>query len=297
MSDRLQQIVLFVEVARQTSFVRAAERLHVNVSAASRAVAALEQRLGVRLFQRSTRRVALTEAGRAHFARCEALLHELDDAEASVSQLSGTIQGILRVSVPSGLGITDIVPALPEFLANHPQLNVDLHLTNRMVDLVEESFDLAIRVGGLLDSRLVVRRLGASRRLLVASREYLQRAGQPRTPQALEQHDALTLDVGVAPQRWILRRGSDEVAVTPTARVRSGNALALHQLALGGCGISLLPGFVVGADLDAARLQRVLPRWSSPEQIIHAVYPANRFIPAKVRAFVEYLQVRLRTVR
>lgn len=297
MSDRLNQMAAFVEVARQGSFVRAAERLGVNVSATSRGVAALEARLGVRLFQRSTRRVALTEAGRAHYARCEALLNEFDDAEAAVSQLSGAINGTLRVTIPAGLGMTHIVPFVAGFLERHPGLELDLSLANRIVDLVEEGYDLAIRVGGQRDARLVVRKLGSSRRVLVASPDYLERRGTPRTPAALASHTRLVLEVGLAPRVWRLVNGADEVAIDTPSRVRSSDAIALRQLCVDGSGIAFVPGFVVADDLAAGRLKRVLPRWASPVQEIHAIYPANRFIPAKVRAFVDYLEGILREVQ
>ena len=297
MSDRLNQMSAFVEVARQGSFVRAAERLGVNVSATSRGVAALEQRLGVRLFQRSTRRVALTEAGRAHYARCEALLNEFDDAEAAVSQLAGTIKGTLRVTIPSGLGMTHIVPVVAGFLERHPGLELDLNLANRIVDLAEEGYDLAIRVGGQRDARLVVRKLGSSRRMLVASPAYLARHGTPRTPAALASHTLLVLEVGLQPRSWRLVNGDEEIAIETASRVRSGDAMALRELCADGSGIGFLPGFAVVDYLANGRLKRVLPRWASPEQEIHAIYPANRFIPAKVKAFVDYLEGILREVK
>jgi DNA-binding transcriptional LysR family regulator len=297
MSDRLNQIATFVEVARQGSFVRAAERLGVNVSATSRSVAALEQRLGVRLFQRTTRRVTLTEAGRTHYARCEALLNEFDDAEAAVAHLSGSINGTLRVTIPAGLGATHIVPYVASFLARHPGLELDLNLANRIVDLVEEGYDLAIRVGGRRDARLVVRKLGSSRRVLVASPAYLERHGTPRTPAALAGHALLVLEVGVQPRTWRLVNGNDELVLDTASRVRSSDAIALARLCADGAGITLVPGFVVAGDLASGRLVRVLPRWASPEQEIHAIYPANRFIPAKVRAFVEYMEGILREVK
>jgi len=296
-ADRLNQISAFVEVARQGSFVRAAARLSVNVSATSRAVAALEARLGVRLLQRSTRRVALTEAGRSHFRRCEALLNEIDDAEAAVGRAAGAVEGRLRVSVPTGLGLTHLAPALPEFLAAHPAVTLDLHYANRIVDLVEEGFDLAIRVGGVLDPRLVARRLATSRRLPVASPAWLAAHGAPRRTADLARHPALVLDVGAEPERWTLVRAGRERHVRVTPRLRSGNALALAAACLGGSGIALLPDFVIEAPLAQGRLVRVLPGWASPEQGIHAIYPANRFIPAKVRAFADFIAARLATLR
>ncbi len=293
---RLNEIAAFVEVGRRLSFVRAAEQLDVHVSAVSRAVNALEGRLGVRLLQRTTRRVGLTEAGRAHFLRCEAVLAELQEAESAASALGGALRGTLRVSAGSGLGLTHLTPLLPRFLERHPQLDLDLHLSNRNVDLVEEGFDLAIRIGALSDSRLVARRLGDSRRLLVASPAYLHAQGTPRRPDDLAAHAALVLEVGTMTSRWVLQRRGADATVRVRTRLRSNHALALLDACRAGVGIALLPQFIVGADLEAGRLVRVLPSWTAAEQGIFAIYPGNRFIPAKVRAFVDFVEEILRPV-
>jgi DNA-binding transcriptional LysR family regulator len=299
MAARLDEVAVFIEVVRKRSFVRAAEQLGASVSAVSRSVAALEARLGVRLLQRTTRRVGLTEAGSAYFNRCEALLAELESAEAEASALGDELQGRLRVSAPSGLGMTHLVPALPEFLARHPRLTVDLDLSNRFVDLVEERYDLAIRTGSLRDSRLVARKLGPNRRLLAASRSYLARHGAPRQPRDLQQHACLVLDIGDHPDRWDLVRRGGAAAVEVRGPLRSNNALALHDACMRGVGIALLPAFALADDFAAGRLERVLSAWSTEEQGIYAIYPGYRFIPAKVRALVDFFagQLQRRGVR
>jgi DNA-binding transcriptional LysR family regulator len=288
MSARLDQVAVFIEVVRKRSFARAAEQLAVSVSAVSRSVAALEARLGVRLLQRTTRSVGLTEAGSAYFARCEALLAELESAEAEASALGDELQGRLRISAPSGLGMIHVVPALPGFLARHPRLSIDLDLSNRFADLVEERYDLAIRTGALRDSRLVARRLGPNLRQLAASREYLEQRGTPRQPRELEQHACLVLDITDHPDRWDLQRRGETASVGVSGPLRSNNALALHDACLRGLGIALLPAFLLGREFDAGRLVHVLPAWATEEQGIYAIYPGYRFIPAKVRAFVDY---------
>lgn len=292
--SRLNEIAAFVEVGHRLSFVRAAEQLGTHVSAVSRAVASLESRLGVRLLQRTTRQVGLTEAGRAHLARCEALLAELEEAESAASALGSTLHGRLRISAASGLGMTYLTPLLPRFLAMHPGLMLDLNLSNRAVDLVEEGFDLAIRVGALRDSRLAARRLGDSRRILLASPEYLRRHGEPRHPRELAEHDALVLEAGALPELWVLHRRGARVSVRPRLRLRSNHSLALLDVCRAGAGVALLPAFIAGADLAAERIVRVLPEWSAGEQGIFAIYPGNRFIPAKVRALVDFLAASLR---
>jgi DNA-binding transcriptional LysR family regulator len=239
--------------------------------------------------------VTLSDAGRGYFKRCEALLAEFDGADAEVREVTAALRGILRVSVATGAGLTLFAPMVPEFLAAHPELNLDLQLSNRFVDLVEEGYDLAVRVGALAaDSSLVVRRLGVNRRVLVASPAYLERHGTPRTPQQLRSHACLVFEIGPRPQRWELQRGRMQAALDVSGPLRSNNALALRIACRGGTGIGLLPQFVTAADVQSGALRHVLPQWAGAEQGIYAVYPSARFIPAKVRAFVEFVAARLR---
>jgi DNA-binding transcriptional LysR family regulator len=293
--DRFEQLSAFVEVARWQSFAQAARHLERHSSAVSRAIATLENRLGVRLLQRTTRRVTLSDAGREYFKRCEALLAEFDGADAAVRDHAASLRGNLRVSAASGTGQTLFAPIVPEFLATHPQVTLDLQLSNRYVDLVDEGYDLALRVGTLAaDSRLVVRRLASTRPVLLASPAYLERRRSPRTPQQLRDHACLVLDIGTRPQRWQLERGQIRAAVEVAGPLRSNNSFALLRACRAGLGIALLPESVAGEDLSRGQLRRVLPGWVSSEQGIYAVYPSARFIPAKVRAFVEFVATRLR---
>jgi len=293
--DRLQQLSAFVEVARAQSFAQAARQLERHTSAVSRAVAALENRLGVRLLQRTTRRVTLSDAGRGYFKRCEALLAEFEGADAAVRDHAASLRGTLKVSVATGAGQTLLAPLLAEFLLAHPALTLDLQMSNRYVDLVEEGYDLALRVGSLgADSRLVVRRLAASRRVLVASPAYLAGRASPRTPAELGAHACLTLEAGPRPRHWQLQRGRARAALDVTGPLRSNNSLALRHACRDGLGVSLLPQFVVAADVANGALRRVLPGWTSAEQGIYAVYPSARFIPAKVRVFVDFVAARVR---
>jgi DNA-binding transcriptional LysR family regulator len=293
--DRFEQLSAFVEVARRQSFAQAALALDRHVSAVSRAVAALENRLGVRLLQRTTRRVILSDAGRDYFKRCETLLAEFDGADAEVRDLAASLRGKLRVSAATGAGQSLIAPILARFLAAHPLLTLDLQLTNRYVDLVEEGYDLALRVGALAaDSRLVVRRLLPTRRILLASAAYLERRGNPRIPQQLREHPCLVLEIGLRPQRWELARARTYVAIDVEGPLRSNNAFVLLRACRDELGISLLPETVAGEYLRRGELRRVLPGWVSPEEGIYAVYPSSRFIPAKVRAFVDFVATELR---
>jgi DNA-binding transcriptional LysR family regulator len=293
--DRYDQLSAFVEVGRQQSFAQAARHLERHVSGVSRAVAALENRLGVRLLQRTTRRVTLSDAGREYFKRCETLLAELEGAEAEVREQAASLRGTLRVSAATGAGQSLIAPIVPEFLAAHPQMALDLQLSNRYVDLLEEGFDVALRVGTLAaDSRLVVRRLAPTRRVLLASPAYLERHGNPRTPEQLTGHSCLILDIGNRPRRWELQHGRTALAVDVSGPLHSNNAFVLLTACRSGAGIGLLPASVASADVRRSELARVLPQWSSTEQGIYAVYPSARFIPVKVRTFVEFVAARLR---
>ncbi len=294
--DRFEQLSAFVEVARSQSFAQAARHLERHVSAISRAVAALENRLGVRLLQRTTRRVMLSDAGRDYLKRCEALLAELEGADAEVRDRAASLHGNLRVSAATGAGQTLLAPIVPEFLAAHPLVTLDLQLSNRYVDLVEEGFDLALRVGTLdADSRLVARRLAPTRRVLLASPAYLERRGSPRTPQQLGEHSCLVLDIGPRPRRWELERARTRIAVEVRGPLHSNNAFLLLTACRAGAGIGLLPASVAAADERSGELRRVLPGWTSAEQAIYAVYPSARFIPAKVRSLVDFVAARLRS--
>jgi DNA-binding transcriptional LysR family regulator len=293
--DRLEQLSAFVEVARRQSFAQAARQLDRHVSAVSRAVAGLENRLGVRLLQRTTRRVTLSDAGRDYFRRCEMLLAELEGADAAVRELTASVRGVLRVSAATGAGQSLIAPLVPEFLAAYPAIALDLQLSNRYVDLIEEGYDLALRVGSLAtDSRLVVRKLAPTRRVLLASPDYLERHGSPRAPRQLREHACLMLDIGARPQRWELQRARTRVSIDVAGPLHSNNSFVLLSACRQAAGIGLLPASVAGADVRAGALRHVLPGWASVEQGIYAVFPSARFIPAKVRAFVDFISARLR---
>jgi DNA-binding transcriptional LysR family regulator len=292
-SGKLEELTAFIEVARRRSFVRAAEQLEMSVSVVSRAVASLETRLGVRLLQRTTRSVGLTEAGEKYFNRCEPLISELSSAELEATAQGAELRGRLRVSVATGLGMTHLVPALPDFLARHPSLTLDLHVSNRFVDLIDERFDVAIRVGTLSDSRLVARRLAPNRRVLAASAAYRSRRGLPEHPDELKDHPCLVLDIGEHPDRWDLCRRTTTVSVAVEDLMRSNQAPALLEACHKGVGITLLPAFMLMAEFAARRLIHVLPTWATQEQGIYAIYPGRRLVPAKVTAFVDYVAERL----
>jgi len=286
---RWLELQSFTAVAEEGGFAAGARRLELTPSAVSKHVARLEDRLGVRLFQRTTRRVSLTEAGRAFLERIRGPLDEVEDAERAVRDLAGDLRGSLRVSVPLDFGRLHLVDRLAAFAVRHPELALDAELSDRFVDPVDEGFDAVVRIGALRDSSLVVRRLTTCRRLLCASPAYLDRHGTPAVPAALTRHRL----VGFAyesERSWRFRDpagGPEHVPVVPHHR---SNAGTLHRaLLLEGAGIGLAPTFLVGDDLRAGRLRAVLPDALDADTTIHVLYSHRRHLSAKVRAFVDAL--------
>jgi DNA-binding transcriptional LysR family regulator len=287
--DALDGIAVFARVVDAGSFSVAARRLGISKSAASAQVKRLEERLGVRLLNRTTRRLAPTEAGAAYYRHCTRILAEAEAAEREAAALHAEPRGTLRISAPDAFGSMHVAPAVPEFVARYPDVAIDLSLSAAHVDLVEAGLDLAIRIGTLADSALVVRRLAPSRPLLCASPAYLAARGEPHEPRALARHNCLRVNVLPWGGEWRLASRSGEVRVTVDGNLRSDSAEALRAAALAGLGIALLPSWAVADELRAGRLRRVLPRWELPASAISAAYPSGRQMSAKVRAFVDHL--------
>jgi DNA-binding transcriptional LysR family regulator len=292
--DRFQSLRAFVAVVNAGSFARAAERLGLSRAMMSKHVQQLEDRLGARLLQRTTRRLSLTEAGRAFHARAERLLADLEEAETAVASEGAAPRGTLRISAPVSFGARWVAPALAEFLAAHDGLAGELVLNDRIVDLVEEGFDLAIRIARLTDSSLIARRLAVSRFALVAAPGYLARAGAPRAPADLAKHNCLGYAYAATGDTWkFVRQGggaSASVRVRGTLTANNGDALA--AAARQGLGVAVLPTFQVGDDLRQGTLTCLLEGWEPEALGVHAVYPQNRHLSAKVRAFVDFLAER-----
>lgn len=294
MLDRITSMQAFVRVAGLGSFSAAARALGLSQTMVTKHVVALEERLGVKLLHRSTRKLVLTEAGRNYLASCERILAEVEEAEASASLDRIEPRGTLRLNVPLTFGFRQIVPALAAFSRLHPAVDVDLGLADRVVDLIEEGWDLAIRIGRLKDSSLVARRLAPCRTVVCATPDYLYVHGTPRTLEDLAGHNCLgyTLPSAASAGRWAFGRDGD-VLVPIRGNLRANNGDALLAAALAGQGLIHQPTFLVGDALREGRLVRVLPDHPTPEFGIHAVFPSGRHAPAKVRAFVEFLADRL----
>ena len=283
----LNATLVFTRVVQDGSFSAAARQLGMPKSTVSRKVAELERRLGARLLQRTTRTLSLTDAGRAYFQRAVRAIAEAEEAELAVTRMQQTPRGLLRVTMPLSFGHLGALVA--SFLERCPEVQVDLVCTDRVVDLVEEGFDVAVRAGRLSDSTLVARRLGVLQNIAVASPAFLERCGVPRAPEDLEHFDCAVFGVGGAGGRWEVRNGEKTVSVPVRARLVVNDMDFLHAAALAGRAITLLPAGRCAADLKQDRLRRVLPAWCSPDVPVHAVYPSRRHLSPKVEAFLDHL--------
>lgn len=291
--DRLAALEAFVKVAETQSFSEAARRLRASKSVVSRQIAALEAELGARLFHRTTRSMTLTEAGRGYFERASRILADLEDANASVTQLQAAPRGQLRVNAPMSFGLLHLAPALPDFLLRYPDVDIDITMNDRFVDLVDEGFDLAVRVGRLDDSSLVARKLAPARRVVCASPDYLKVRGVPLTPDDLKVHDCLCYsNLSMAHDwRFVTEKGQPW-SVEIKGRLSANNGDALKLAALAGLGLVYLPTFIVGGDLQAGTLVTVLDKFIAQDGAVNAVYPHARHLSPKVRAFVDFLAER-----
>ncbi len=284
----LASLQAFVKVVQAGSFTGAAEALHTHKARLSRVVSQLERELAVRLLERSTRSLSLTEAGREFFERAHGILASVDDARLAMQRSRGEPHGTLRLTCGVEFGVVAVSGWIADYLGAHPQMQVEADYSNRVVDIVHEGFDLAVRVGPLSDSSLAARRLGQIDYGLYASPAYLRSHGRPEDPSNLGSHP-LVVYSGAAPQgHWQLTRGTDMRRVRLQPRLRVNTSLAAREALQRGLGIGLLPRRVAEpADEPPGRLIRVLPDWSAPEVPVHAVFASARYLSPKVRAFID----------
>ena len=280
---------VFVQVAQHASFAAAARKLRISTAAVSKRVAALEARLGARLFDRTTRRVGLTEAGRVYLDRCVECLHALEDADASVSELTKTPQGSLRVTAPIDFG-EHLMPVLADVMNAHPSLVVDVRLTNRVVDMVEEGIDVGVRVAGSLDGHYVARPLARTGLGIFAAPAYLARHGRPERPEDLERHKNVVFTEPRPRDDLVFTRAGRTVRVKVRATLTGNHAAALQIAVHKGVGLAMMPSFVAARDLEAGSIEAVLTDWSLPNLHVFAVYPHRRLLSPKVRVVVDALR-------
>ncbi len=286
-------IAVFVRVVDLGSFTKAADALEISKAAVSKYVNRLEQRLDARLLHRTTRRLTLTEAGQALYGRSSAALAELGEAENDVAQLTGKPRGMLRVSAPTYFGSATLAPHLKEFRTRFPEVTLDLDLSDRLVDLVKERFDVAIRISAMHDSSLVATRLAPCPTALVGSPAYFRRHGTPKSPADLVSHEGLGYSILRTPNEWRFRAAKNRwLTVTMRTTIRCNNDFALKQFALDGLGLAFFPRFFVENELASGKLVQALVDYPGPDLSINAVYETRRHLLPKVRSFLNFLTER-----
>ena len=288
--DRFFALRVFAQVVESGSFSGASARLGLSATATSRHVAELEAHLQTRLLNRTTRRVSLTESGRAFYERAVQLLADLGEAEQEAARAAVTPRGTVKITAAVNFGMRELAPAIAEFMARHRDVRFDVSLSDRIVDLVEEGFDLAIRVGAVGADNLVARKLGETRLLLCASPAYLAAQGTPARPEDLAQHNCLTYAYSVPHNVWRLRdRAGAELAVRVAGNLHGNNGELLAEVAAQGVGIVYEPDFILAPALRERRLVPLLEAFMPPPVPIYAVYPSRKHLSAKVRVFVDFL--------
>jgi DNA-binding transcriptional LysR family regulator len=290
----LEGLAVFAKVAELRSFALAAKELELSKATVSKAIARLETRLGARLFNRTSRRLALTDTGQRLLDRAARILAEGEAAESEAHAQSATPRGLVRLAVPMSFGLREVAPLLPEFLAEYPEVSVDLHLSDELVDLIGAGFDAALRIAALPDSSLRARRLRAVSRYLVAAPRYLKEHGRPTHPSDLMRHACLCYAYLTTPDVWrFVNDTGEEVQVRPAGPMRATNADALTPALFAGLGLAVQPDFVVGDAMTDGRLEVVMPDWSPPPIALHLIMPPGGPRPARVEALAAFLAQRL----
>ncbi|MCJ2010837.1 LysR family transcriptional regulator [Methylobacterium sp. J-092] len=281
---------IFAKVVETGSFGRAAAELGLSNATVSKAVSRLEARIGARLFHRTSRKLALTEAGRAAKDGAARILAEGEAAEAEASAGASEPQGLVRLAVPMSFGLLHVTPRLPDFFERYPAVSIDLHLSDAVVDLIGGGFDIGLRIAALPDSSLRARKLCAVRRSLVATPSYLQRHGRPAHPDDLVRHACLGYAHLPMSDRWrFTDPAGNEATIVPKGPMRANNAEALAPALRAGLGLAVQPDFMIWDDLKAGTLERVLPDWALPPIALHLVMPPGELRPARVTALIAYL--------
>jgi DNA-binding transcriptional LysR family regulator len=291
--DKITGMTIFTRVAKSGSFTAAADELSMSRAMVSKHIMSLESSLGIRLLNRTTRRLSLTEVGRSYLERCLAILEEIEETEASVTQLQSEPRGTLRISAPPFFGSKQLVPAIIEYGRQFPDVQFELILHGGLVDMIEENMDLAIRLDDLGDSMLVARNVGLSKLILCGSPDYFRKNGVPCDPEELKQHNCLvstTLPPGAV---WSFVDGKTEKKIRVEGSLQSNIAGAIRSAVIGGLGLAILPSYMVGEELRKGLLQQALTEQLSASVAIQAVYPHRKFLSAKVSTFVNFLARRL----
>ncbi|MCB9558146.1 MAG: LysR family transcriptional regulator [Deltaproteobacteria bacterium] len=287
----LNEILVFAKVVQSGSFIGASRDLGMPKSTVSRKISELEERLGARLLHRTTRKLRLTDVGHAFYQHAERVVAEAEEAKLVVSRMQEVPRGLLRVTAPLSFGY--LSPIVASFLQRYPEVQLELVCADRVVDLIQEGFDIAVRAGNLTDSTLIARNLGVLRSYLVASPAFLAKKGTPEAPQELEHFDCVVFGGGADRSRWRLHAKGTTATIDVRARFVVNDFDFLDEAALSGIGVAMLPVFRCIEHLRAKRLTRVLPEWCSPDTPLHAVYPSARHLSPKVKAFLDHVRERM----
>ena len=285
----MASLPIFVTVVECGSFSLAAKQLNLTKSAVSKRISQLEDVLAIRLFNRTTRKLSLTEAGHLYYDYAVQSLHLAQQGLDAVSELQGTPQGKLKITAPMSFGCLHISPLISEFLANYPGIDIDLQLEDAMVDLVEHGFDLGVRIGELSLSNLIAKRLTTCKSVLCCSPSYFQQYGSPTKPSDLVAHNCIRYAYFRGGVEWTFFHNGQKVKVLPKGNVVVNNSEAIRQLLLGGSGIAQLPTFIAARDIKKGILMSLMNDYSLPEHAIYAVYPERKHLPLKVRVFIDFL--------
>ncbi len=293
--DSLSGMVVFTRVAERESFTAAARDLKLSKSAVSKQLVRLEDRLGVQLIHRTTRRLSLTEVGRTFYERARRIVDDAEAAEQAASTLHSELRGTLRINSPLSYGLRILAPLLPEFMTRHPDLNVDISFNDRQMDLIEDGFDMGIRIAKLMDSSLIARKLGQTKLALAASPGYWRKNKKPSHPQELITHTCLLYDYRSNPREWQFTGPDGPLTVQVGGRLRTNNGDALLTAAITGLGVCYVPSFLAEEHLKTGQLETALEDFMTDGVPIHAVWPQNNHLSAKVRGFVDFLVEKLPT--
>lgn len=288
--DQFKQISTFAEVATRGSLSAAARAEGVAPAMISRRLDALEQRLGVKLLQRSTRKLALTNEGSAFLEDCQRILAELEEAESMVSERSRQASGTLTISAPAGFGRQHVAPLIPDFLSEHRDLSLSLSLNDRVVDLIGEGIDVAIRIAALSDSNLIGVKLADNKRVVVASPDYLKRHGRPQSLDELSRHNCLAFSSDGSQRGWTFRQHGKNVTLKVDGNMVCNDGEVLHDWALSGKGLAWRSMWEVGAEIDSGKLCTVLDEYTAPGNDIYAIFAQRRHLPLRIRAFIDFLR-------
>jgi len=285
----LNAMAIFAHVVESGGFSAAARELGISKSAVSKQVSQLEHRLNARLLNRTTRSLSLTEIGREFHERCLRIVAEAEEAELAVNNLQDAPRGTLRINLPMNFALQHITPYLPDFMKRYPELKIDMDLDDRVIDLIEEGYDMAIRIARLPDSSHIARKLAPFCVSVCATPEYWDTHGRPTHPKDLAKHNCLQYKYLAGGNEWYFRSPKENFSVKIKGSVKANNGSALHMIVAGGLGVGMIPTFEVGENLKSGKLEAVLEEWMIRDLAIYAIYPQTRHLSTKVRVFIDFL--------